>query len=151
MSSERLRVGHDDITLHVTSDDTDGALVAAEVLMPAGGGPPVLHRHAATEVYRVERGELAIYLESEHGDVARIAARAGAVVHIPGGREHTIRNESADAAQAYVVFSPGREMEGFVRAAGERAAAAEPDIAEVLALAARHGVEMTRPVPAATG
>jgi oxalate decarboxylase/phosphoglucose isomerase-like protein (cupin superfamily) len=148
MPATHLRVGQDDITLLVTSDDTAGALVAADVRMPAGGGPPLLHRHAATEIYRVQEGELAIYLEDATGEVARIAAAAGAVVHIPGGREHTIRNESPRDARAYVVFAPGREMEAFVRAAGDLAATGAPAIGAVLALAARHGVEMTRPVPA---
>jgi hypothetical protein len=68
----------------------------------------------------------------------RIAAPAGAVVAIAGGREHTIRNESDAEAVAYVVFAPGAAMESFVR----EAAVAAP--ADVPALAARHGVEMTR-------
>jgi mannose-6-phosphate isomerase-like protein (cupin superfamily) len=105
-----------------------------EVRLPAGGGPPALHRHAAAEIYRVERGELAIYLEDD-----RIAAGPGAVVSIPGGRAHTVRNETDAEAHAYVVFAPGTEIERFMRAAG---ALAQPDPAAVMALAERHGIEM---------
>lgn len=143
---ERLRVGGDELTFRVTSAATGGALLAVEVRMPAGGGPPALHRHAAEEVYRVERGELVLYVEDEAGDVRRTRAAAGDVVHIPGGRAHTVRNESRADALAYVVFAPGSEMEGFVRAAG--ALAGTPRIEDVLALAERHGVEMAGPVPA---
>jgi oxalate decarboxylase/phosphoglucose isomerase-like protein (cupin superfamily) len=146
MPYEQLRVGEDAITLHVTSAQTGGALLAAEVAMPAGGGPPMLHRHAATEIYRVESGELAVYLEDEGGAIARVPAGPGSVVHVPGGREHTIRNESGAEARAYVVFAPAAEMEAFVRAAARQDA---PTVADVLALAARHGVALTRPVPAA--
>ena len=39
---ERLKIGSDEITLHVSS----GSLLAAEVAIPAGGGPPGMHRHA---------------------------------------------------------------------------------------------------------
>src|SRR4029079_15318880 len=92
------------------SADTGGALLAVEVRLPTGGGPPALHRHAPTEVYRVERGELAIYLGDE-----RIAAPPGSVVHIPGGCTHTVRNESDADATAYVVFTPG-DIESFFRA-----------------------------------
>jgi mannose-6-phosphate isomerase-like protein (cupin superfamily) len=69
---ERIRVGHDDITIHVDSEESGGALLAVEVRMPPGGGPPAMHRHPSAEVYRVERGELAIYREDE-----RIPAPAG--------------------------------------------------------------------------
>jgi hypothetical protein len=70
------------------------------------------------------------------------------VVHIPAGRAHTVRNESAADAHAYVVFAPGREIEGFMRAAGALSGAGPAD---VLALAERHGIEMTGAVPAAEG
>lgn len=130
-----LRVGPDEITLRVTSEATRGALLAAEVRIPPGGGPPAMHRHPPDEIYRGERGELAIYLERE-----RIPLGPGDVVHIPGGSAHTVRNESGEEARAYVVFSPGAEMERFVRAA---AALEAPDPASVTALAERHGIEFT--------
>lgn len=131
---DTLSVGTDELTFRVTSAESDGALLAVEVRLPAGGGPPALHRHAAAELYRVERGELAIYLEDD-----RIPAGPGAVVHIPGGHAHTVRNESGADAHAYVVFAPGTEIERFMRAAG---ALATPDPSEVMALAERHGIEM---------
>ena len=107
---ERLKVGSDEIAIHVSSD----ALLAAEVTIPAGGGPPAMHRHPSEELYRVEEGELAIYVEDR-----RIVAGPGSVTHIPGGAAHNVRNESDRPARAYVVFSPGTEFEAFVRAAAE--------------------------------
>ena len=130
---ERLKVGHDQITLRLDSEGSGGTMVAAEVTIPAGGGPPALHRHPSAELYRVQRGELALYLGDE-----RIPAAEGAVVHIPGGMAHTVRNETDTAAQAFVVFTPGTEMERFVRAV-----AASPG--DVVALAEEHGIEMLAP------
>ena len=130
-----MRVGSDEIDIQVSSADSDGALMVAAVRMPAGGGPPHLHRHAAAEVYRVDAGELAIYVEDADGAVARRVTGAGELVHIPGGRAHTIRNESPAEARALVVFSPGTDMEAFVRAA---ATAGRPE--DVVALAERHGI-----------
>jgi mannose-6-phosphate isomerase-like protein (cupin superfamily) len=149
--AERLRVGADEVTMHVASAASRGALLAIEVRMAPGGGPPALHRHDPDEVYRLERGALAIYLEDEGGDVRRIAVTPGMVVHIPGGREHTVRNESDAEALAYVVFAPGTEMERFIRAAEALAAAGPPRPQDVLALAERHGIEMTGPLPGAQG
>ncbi|MDA0170336.1 cupin domain-containing protein [Solirubrobacter taibaiensis] len=124
---DSIRVGADELTFQVTSE----TLLAVEVRMPPGGGPPGLHRHAPDELYRGERGEFTIYLEDE-----RIPLGPGDVVHIPGGVAHTVRNESGEEALAYVVFSPGAEMEAFVRAA-----AALDDPAGVRPLAERHGIE----------
>jgi oxalate decarboxylase/phosphoglucose isomerase-like protein (cupin superfamily) len=140
---EPLRVGGDEIRFRVTSAETAGALLAADVRMAAGGGPPLLHRHEPAEVYRVEEGELAIYLEDDDGAIRRHRTRAGDVVHIPARRAHTIRNESDAAARAFVLFTPGAAMEAFVRGA---AGLDRPE--EVVALAERHGMTFAGPVPA---
>src|SRR5688500_14394046 len=114
---DKLLVGSDEIVLRVSSD----AVLAAEVRIPAGSGPPALHRHDPDEVYRVERGILTLYTE-EGGERSRRELGPGDVAHIPGGQPHTVRNESDNDVAAYVVFSPGPPMERFVRAA----AALEP-------------------------
>ena len=142
-----IRVGHDEITFRVTSDESAGELVAIDVQLPAGGGPPMLHRHPSSEVYRVDAGELAIYVADRDGVVQRIVAEPDDVVLIPGGREHTVRNESEAGAQAYVTFVPGTEFEGFIRAAAALSENGPPAMEDVLALAERWGVEMTGPVP----
>jgi oxalate decarboxylase/phosphoglucose isomerase-like protein (cupin superfamily) len=136
VEDEVLRLGGDEIAFRVTSAQSGGALVAIDVTMPAGGGPPELHRHPSAEMYRVESGELTFHVADEDGTVQTATAGAGDVVHIAGGRAHTIRNASAAEARASVVFVPGGEMEAFARAA----AAARPE--DVMALAARHGIEL---------
>jgi len=145
---ERVSVGGDELTFRVASAKSDGALLAIDVRIPAGGGPPALHRHDAFELYRVERGELAFYLERD-GAISRTTAGPGAVVAIEGGREHTIRNESNAEARAFVVFAPGGEIERFIRAAAELGRGGPPAMEDVLALAAQHGVELTRPLEGA--
>jgi len=144
-TGERFRLGGDEVTLRVTSAESGGDVLAMEVRIPAGGGPPALHTHDPAEIYRVERGELAIYRAGPDGGDERTVAGPGAVVHIPGGREHTVRNESGAEAAAFVTFVPGAPMERFLRAA---AALGDAPMEQVLAVAARHGVALTRPVPA---
>ena len=138
---ETIRVGDDELVFRVTSDQSGGAVLAYEARLRPGGGPPVLHRHAGHELCRVDSGEMTLYVEDEQGRLRREVAGPGATVQIPGGREHTIRNESADEAVAFVVFTPGAEMERFVRAA-----ASAREMRDVLRLASEHGIEMTRPL-----
>ena len=130
-------IGRERVDFLLSADD----LLVLEVLMPPGGGPPMLHRHDPFELYRVRSGALAFYVEGADGAVTRTVGGPGAVVPIAGGREHTIRNESGEPAGAVVVFSPGEPMERFGRAAGGL-----EDPSEVMALAEAHGIEMTRSI-----
>ena len=145
-ADDRLAVGGDEIAFQVTSDMSGGPLVAYEVRLAPGGGPPALHRHAAAELFRVERGELTFYLEDTHGMIVRSTAGAGSVVAIRSGSEHTVRNESDEEALAFVVVSPGAEMERFARAAGAIKRGGPSELAQVMTLAAEHGIEITRPL-----
>jgi mannose-6-phosphate isomerase-like protein (cupin superfamily) len=145
-AADRLTVGGDEISFQVTSDMSGGSLVAYDAWLAPGGGPPALHRHAAFELFRVERGELTFYLGDGHGKVVRSVAEAGAVVAIQSGQEHTVRNESGQEAHAFVVLSPGDAMERFARAAGEIESGDPSGPAQILALAREHGIEITRPL-----
>ena len=147
---EKLRVGNDEITILATVEETAGHLFALEIRMPPGGGPPVMHRHAPSEVYRVLSGELTFYTTGPDGP-ARRTAGPGETVTLAGNTPHNIRNESAADAVAFCVHAPGAAMEGFVRAAAELAADGAPAMDDVLAVAQRHGIEMLGPVPAIAG
>lgn len=64
---EEVTVGGDRISFKLTSEQSKGELSVFEVRIPPGGGPQMLHRHDAFELYRVTHGELAIYLEGKDG------------------------------------------------------------------------------------
>lgn len=130
---------------------TNGDIYAVVVRMPPGGGPPVLHRHAPSEVYHVLAGEFAFYVGEPAGGVRRVPVRAGGVMPLAGGTPHTIRNESDADAVAFVVHSPGGAMEGFSRAAAELASGGEPSMEAALAIAERHGIELLGPLPTSVG
>jgi mannose-6-phosphate isomerase-like protein (cupin superfamily) len=139
-----IRVGSDLLDVVVSGEESSGAAFAARVTIPAGGGPPMLHRHDSFELYRIDEGELCFYRAGDGEQVERTVAATGELVAIPGGQEHTIRNESQREAHALVVFAPGTDMEPFFRAA---AALDEPAPEAVMALAAEHGIQTTRPIP----
>jgi mannose-6-phosphate isomerase-like protein (cupin superfamily) len=151
-TKDTIRIGTEEATVMVASSETDGAIFAMEVAMPPGGGPPMMHRHRPAEIYRVDRGELTLYVENPEGTAERILAGPGEVVLIPANRSHTIRNESDAEAKAFAIFAPGDAIEGFFRAAGELASTGAPAMEEVLALAEGNGIEFVGPIPeSATG
>jgi mannose-6-phosphate isomerase-like protein (cupin superfamily) len=151
--AERHLLGTEEITILTTGAETGGDIFAVEIRMPPGGGPPVMHRHAPSEIYHVTGGEFAFYIGQPDGPVRRVVARAGDVVPLRGGTPHTVRNEGDIDATAFVVHSPAAVMEGFSRAAVALAAATPgvpPQMEDVLEVAQRHGVEMLGPVPVLT-
>lgn len=145
-TGERLELGGDELVVLASCAQTDGALFAATVRMRPGGGAPVMHRHAPGEVYHVLEGEFVFYVD-DGVRVRRFTAGPGQVVPLAGGTPHTIRNESAVDAVAFVVHAPGAPMEGFSRAAAALAAAGEPSMDAVLAIAEEHGIDLLGPVP----
>ena len=141
---ECIRFGADEITILATSAQTDGALFAVQVRMPPGGGPPVMHRHDPGEIYYVLAGEFTFYV-GHVGGVRRVIATGGQVVPLAGGTPHTIRNESAADAVAFVVHAPGSPMEGFSRAVA--AAGGNLSMDAVLSIAAQNGIDVLGPIP----
>lgn len=143
---ERIRTGLDEITVLAGSAQTGGALFAIQVRMPPGGGPPVMHRHDPGEVYLVQQGEFTFYIGgADDPDRRRVTARAGDVVPLAGRTPHTVRNESAEDAVAFVVHAPGAPMEQFLRAVA--ALGPEPSMDDALAAAAQNGIELLGPIP----
>lgn len=146
-ATETLRVGSELATVLATTGETNGDLFAVELRMPPGGGPPVMHRHAPSEIYRVLSGEFTFYITGPDGATTRRVARAGETVTLAGNTPHTVRNESIEDAVALQVHAPGGPMEGFTRSAAQLAADHPPRIEEVLAIAERHGIELMGPIP----
>lgn len=145
---ERILMGTDEVTILASSVETNGALFAIEILMRPGGGPPVMHRHEPGEVYHVIVGEFTFYVgDGPDGAVRRLIAAAGDVVPLAGGVPHTIRNESAEDAVAFVVHAPGAPMESFTRAVAAAAADGPPAMEQVLRLAAQNGITILGPIP----
>jgi mannose-6-phosphate isomerase-like protein (cupin superfamily) len=143
---EMLRVGAEEAVVLATSAETAGHLFAVEVRMPPGGGPPIMHRHAHSEVYRVLSGEFTFYVTGSDGATTRRTAVAGDTVTLAGATPHTIRNETSETAVAFCVHAPGAAMEGFTRAAAALAATGAPAMEDVLAAAQENGIELLGPV-----
>ncbi|UMG93756.1 cupin domain-containing protein [Nocardioides sp. TF02-7] len=152
-NAERIALGTDELVVLADCAHTNGDIFAVLLRMPPGGGPPVMHRHAPSEVYHVLEGELVFYVGRADGAVDRVPVRAGQTMPLAGGTPHTIRNEGEREAVAFGVHSPGAAMEGFSRAAaalaaeGSAGSAGSAGMEAVLTIAEQHGIELLGPVP----
>lgn len=127
-----------------TAGDTGGAYTVHEQwITPAGNPPPHVHRDE-DEAFLVLSGSIDVTV----GD-ATVAVGAGGFAFGPRGLPHTYAVTS-DVAHLLVISSPSG-AEAFFRAVGEPAAElalpqpAAPDVATVVATAARHGITILPP------
>jgi len=104
---------------------------------PEQAGPPP-HRHPWDEIYVVLEGMLEVF----DGDGWQ-PAKAGACVCIPAGQVHAYRNGSPDC-RFLTIEGPGQAREFFVQMDAE-VTTLPPDMDAVLAVAARHGLEVMLP------
>ena len=126
-------------TFLLTAADTDGAFSLWRETVPPGAGPP-LHRHVGQrELFQVASGRLLFACEDE-----RVELTAGAVILIPPGARHAFVNVGDEAAEIVVTTTPGG-AEGFFREVEQAGLEPPGDMAKIVEIAARYGLEFTGP------
>ncbi len=121
----------------ITGDQSNGWLTGALYTAPPDNGPPIhIHRNE-DELLIVIEGRFAFF-----ADGVWTEGGPGTTVFLPRGLPHAFRNIGETEGRLYVFANPpGLETffpeceEPFYRADG-------PDMDTVIAIAARHGIEM---------
>jgi quercetin dioxygenase-like cupin family protein len=123
--------------------ETGGRLGLLHFAIPPGGGPiPHIH-HAEEEAFYVLDGVLSLY-----ADGLRTHAGVGSLIFLPRGLPHGFHNLTEAPAAMLCLLSPGGGERFFLdagRPPGAEGATGKPDpaeIARILAVADRYGVEM---------
>jgi quercetin dioxygenase-like cupin family protein len=130
----------------ISGADTAGAYGLLEITVRAGEGSPWHVHPDEDEWFYVLDGEFTFYLGER-----RLSLAAGSFAFGPKGVPHTFIAET-HGAKALVGFQPFH-FEGFLREVGELAAErvlppplqAPPDMARLLPIAARNGMEILGP------
>ena len=133
-------------TIKIGRDDTAGQYGLLEIVVPAGVGSPWHVHPEEDEWFYVLEGEMTFWV----GDT-RLSLTAGSFAFGPKGVPHTFYAE-AGGARALVGFAP-MQFEGFQREVGEPAPErvlpppleGHPDMAQLLPIAARNGMEILGP------
>lgn len=122
----------------LTGHHTGGAFALFIDEVPPNGGPPLHIHHREDETFYILEGELMIQVGEE-----QFAAPAGSSVFLPRGIPHTFTNVGAKTAHALVVLTPGG-LEGFFAEVEPLVTQPEPDMPEILTIAAKYGIEAVR-------
>ena len=130
-----------------SGEQTGGAYALIEVrVLPGGGPPPHLHRREEESFY-ILAGEITFFL-TDH----KIATKPGAFVQMPRNTPHAFKNEGTTEARMLILVAPAG-FEDFIKEFGSPAVSldvtpppvTEADIARLLEMAPKYGVEILPP------
>lgn len=133
-------------TVRIGKDDTEGRYGLLEIVVPAGVGSPWHVHPEEDEWFYVLDGELTFWVAD-----TRMVLKAGSFAFGPKGVPHTFYANDGDA-RALVGFAP-MQFEGFLREVGTPASErvlprppeGPPDVARLVAIGKRHGLEILGP------
>ncbi len=125
--------------LLVTAEDSGGHSSQWIEEVPAGIGPPLHVHHHEDEAFHILGGSFRFMA---NGVVHE--AGSGATVFIPRGTPHTFKNIGDGAGRLFVTMTPGG-FEKFFLAVEAAGLQPETAMAEIVALAERHGLTFVGP------
>jgi quercetin dioxygenase-like cupin family protein len=126
----------------VAGSATGGQLGIIEHVLPAGAESPWHVHHAEDESFYLIDGAMVFYCGDE-----TIQATAGTFISLPRDIPHGFRVAESGPARVLLLFAPAG-FEGFVNELiSPSPPAGPPDIAQVMAVAARYNTEILGPLP----
>jgi quercetin dioxygenase-like cupin family protein len=133
--------------LRATAETTNGAFgLIDHTTMPPGSGSPYHVHHREDESFYVLQGRVAFVSDGKW-----LTAGPGDFVFGPRNVPHGYKVTGTTRAQMLVLVSPGG-FERFLKELSEPAGtpASPPDIAKLVAVAAKYGVDILGPLPEET-
>lgn len=145
-AGEVMNVFGVEVTAVLTAEQTGGAYSMYYIdCAPGAGAPPHVHSRE-DEAFHVLEGEVAVW----KGGEGEVVAGAGSTVFLPKGTPHAFRNPGAGRTKMLGVCSPAGHERFFADAAKMVPGPdGRPDMAEALAVCAKHGIDLLPPPGAA--
>jgi quercetin dioxygenase-like cupin family protein len=135
-------VGQVEIKFLLEAADTSGSLAAFEFTVPAGAKVPLphSHKHYDETIYGLE----GVITFTVNGNAVHLGP--GDSCFIPRGAVHGFNNLKPVAAKALAVVTPALiGPEFFLEMATLINAGGPPDVAKIIAVLAKHGLEPAMP------
>ena len=133
-----LKMVGEEVTILASSAQT-GSYEIFRQAGPEGSGPPP-HSHAWDEAFYVISGEVAFGVD----DQQELVARAGTLVHVPGGSTHWFRFGPAGGEMISMTSSEGASA--FFTEVDRDVSPVDPDLGALVGIAAAHKIDI--PIPA---
>jgi mannose-6-phosphate isomerase-like protein (cupin superfamily) len=130
----------DQMTFKLTAANTGGILSLSLDQVPPGGGPPLHYHQNEDEVFIVQEGRIAYFVENHWTELG-----PGGVVFAPRNVPHCFRNPGDKPARHWTLFLPSGFENFFERCATEFARAGGPDMDAITSISAENGIYYLQP------
>lgn len=117
-SGKYFLLGSDLVVVKAGSKETSGTLLVLEVTVPAGGGPPMLHRHGYAETFYFLEGKFMVSTTDSHFRLQTQIVQPGDVLSIPSMAWHNFKNVS-DSPGRFLVVHSSPVMQGLLEEIGQ--------------------------------
>lgn len=134
-SRRTLRALGDEVQLHLTGADTDGQYSMFTVITAPGGGPPPHVHDNEDEWFHVIEGKVGFLSGGAWTEVG-----PGGSAYLSRGVAHTFKNLGDAPSRMLVHTAPAGFEDFFAELADACAGAEAPDMEQVVAVSARHGI-----------
>lgn len=121
--------------MHLSTEQTGGAATVWTEITPPGGGPPPHYHEHDDEWFVVQEGRVAFF-----SDGAWTEFGPGSVLFMPRNHPHAFKNVGDAPSRMLLTTAPGGFDKYFARCAEEFAKAGGPDMAQIIATSAEHGI-----------
>ncbi|MCF2502035.1 cupin domain-containing protein [Dyadobacter sp. CY107] len=115
---EHFFMAGDVVTIKVPSSQSAESMLVVDASVPAGGGPPVIHRNPASKVFYFLEGIFQITTVDSDSQVRTVRTATGDMVCIPAMTWHNIKNVGETTGRYFGIHSPP-QMEPFIREIGQ--------------------------------
>ena len=136
--SPQLKMVGEELTILASGAET-GSYEIFRQAGPEGSGPPP-HRHDWDEAFYVIAGEVMFGVDDQQD----LIARAGTLVHVPGGSMHWFRFGEGGGEMISMTSREGASA--FFTEVDREVSPVDPDLGALVGIAAAHEIEI--PVPA---
>lgn len=109
-----------------------------EITPPGGGPPPHYHRNE-DEAFHVLEGRIAFLLDGKWREVG-----PGGAAFMPRGVIHTFKNVGDRPSRMLLITTPSGFEKFFARCAAEFAQPNGPDMSQINAIGAEHGIHFVQ-------
>lgn len=141
-SGRKLRAFGEEVTLLVEGKTSGGACTQWLEDTPPESGPPPHRHHHEDETFYVIAGRVAFF-DGRTGQWTELGP--GGSVFMPRGSIHTFKNVGAATSRMLITTTPSGFETFFARCAEVFGQPGEPDMAQVMKIAAEHGIEYLPP------
>jgi quercetin dioxygenase-like cupin family protein len=133
--AQKVSAFGDDITFHLTGQETGGKYTLFSSVTAPGGGPPPHCHGNEDELFLVVDGLASFFYEGKWTQVP-----AGTSIFMPRNSIHTYKNTGDTPLKLLVQTAPSGFETFFTRCAGEFNKPGGPDMKRILEISAEHGI-----------